>query len=120
MKLLVMLSLSFIVSCQPGKKGKLEFQTQTRQDQSTGQDTQSESVKFEQIANLFERYSCIDCHDWVETEEDLLSDNRVNIDAPAKSRLYRLLKNRRMPPDGPFLTRDEVDLVLKYIQGLQR
>lgn len=113
MKLILL--LFFIVSCQPKKSGELQF----RPPGEEGVRTTTRHVPFSEIENLFARYSCIDCHDWVETERDLLSEGIINRNSPASSELYRVLKTKQMPPDGPYLTEDELNVVLDYIRSLK-
>ena len=126
----IILLLLILVSCQPGKSGKLDFSARNNSSRTASDEANTGDqvniptpVTFDEVQTVFKRYNCDMCHgDWVNSESKMLSDGRVKKGNPNGSRLYlRIIPGRpnRMPPMGAPLSDDEIELVANYILGLK-
>lgn len=75
-------------------------------------------VNFATLKSTVLTPKCITCHSEFETEEGTRAD--VVAGDPAHSPLYTEIVNGTMPPSGPALPASSIEIVAKYIEGLNR
>ena len=111
MKLALILSLFFCVSCLPGRSS-LIFEAPIR-DLSP---QNAEEVNFKTLSEKILVPKCLKCHKGFSEEENVLK--HVVDNNPDESPLFDSVKTGRMPKRDMALNSDELEIVRLYIENL--
>lgn len=76
-----------------------------------------EKVDFNLLSTSLIANKCAGCHKAFEDESRL--NNFINGNDPDTSRLYLAAREGKMPPKGPALTTEELELMRNYISQIQ-
>lgn len=116
MKTLVILSLSFLISCMPSMdKSNLRFSVKSL---TNNQITATDSGAFIALKNNVLTTQCIGCHDKWTSEAQFIRRN-VRPGHPEKSKMYTLVLEGKMPKNKPALDPIQSDQIKDYILGLK-
>lgn len=112
--LLIFVILMTFFSCKDATKLKFLSGPSVSTPAATPQNP-LEGPSFEELSNqVLIPYSCVLCHTWAKTEEELAT--RIKDGNPYDSPLYLWVEDARMPIGGEELSPTDLQLVEDYIR----
>lgn len=109
--IITLLILTLFVSC--GNRGGLEFLDSQNLDLQ-----QEELITFEDLKNRIITPHCINCHKRSGTEDGI--KNWVIAGDPENSKLFKVIKDGRMPKNSDPLPSSELEFVRLYIMDMAK
>jgi hypothetical protein len=74
------------------------------------------AVSFQELREAIFDSLCLRCHGWAADENQV--QQRIRPGRPEKSRIFTMTESGAMPPRGPELTLEQLDLLRRYIMQL--